>query len=151
MTEAWTGFYNQPADKYHQWLDATVREEAEMAIIDLIKLSHSQRVVADVLIPTDILKEIAGYHRVVLLFAAVEMKHAHYFDREDKRPVLDHIMSMPNPEQTLENVLDALTYEGEKEIQVFYNSGFKCIMRSPDTDRPIDETFNEIERHFGLL
>ncbi len=145
----WSGFYNQPADRYHQWLDATVREEAEMAIIDLIKLSHSQRIVADVLIPPDMLKEIAGCRQVVLLFAPVEMKRAHYFDREDKRHVLNHIMSMPNPEKTLENVLDALTYEGEKEIQAFYNSGFKCIMRSPD--RSVDETFNEIERHFGLL
>lgn len=51
-------------------------------------------------------------------------------------------MSIPNPEQTLENVLDILTYEGEKQIRAFYNIGFKCIMRSPDTDRPIGETFN---------
>ena len=145
----WSGFYSQPADRYHQWLDTIVREEAEMAIIDLIKLSHSQRVVADVMIPPDMLKEIAGYRQVVLLFAFVEMKRAHYFDREDKRPEFNHIMSMPNPEKTLENVLNALTYEGEKEIQAFYSSGFKCIMRSPD--RSVGETFNEIERHFGLL
>ena len=70
-------------------------------------------------------------------------KPAHCFDRVDKRPVLNHIMSTPNPDQTLENVLDALAYEGEREPRAFYSIGFKCAMRFPN--RPVDEMFHEFE------
>lgn len=90
-----------------------------MAIIDLIKLSQNQRVVADVMIPIDILNDTAEYNQVVLLYTPVKMNREHYFDREDKKMIIDHIMTMPNPEKTLENVLNALTYRGEEEIETY--------------------------------
>lgn len=120
-----------------------------MAIIDLIKLSQNQRVVADVMIPIDILKDIAEYNQVVLLFAPVKMNREHYFDREDKKMILDHIMTMPNPEKTLENVLNAFIYRGEEEIETYKNSGFKYIERSETPN--VDETLEQIEKHFCFL
>ena len=145
----WNGFYNQPVEQYHKWLTDGLREEAEMAIIDLIKLSQNKKVIADIIIPVDILKEIADYSQVVLLFAPIQMKSEHYFDRDDKQDMYKHILSMPAPQKTLENVLNTLTYKGEEEIQNFYDSGFKCIMRTNDST--IEKTVTEIEKHFNLI
>lgn len=146
--EDWNDFYNRKPEEYHQWLMDGLREEAEMAIIDLIKLSQNQKVVADVMIPIDILKEIADYNQVVLLYAPVKMKREHYFDREDKKMIFEHIMTMKNPDKALENCLNSLTYKGEEEIESFKNSGFKYIERSEISD--IEETMAAIEEHFGL-
>ncbi len=144
----WNNFYNRPVEEYAQWLTDGTREEAEMAIIDLIKLSQHQRVVADVMIPVDLLTKIADYHQVVLLYAPVQMKRAHYWDRDDKRCILEHLMTMPDPEQTRENCLNALTYKGEEEIAAFKHSGFLCIERSETPN--IEQVLAIIEQHFGL-
>lgn len=64
---AW--FFSQPPKKYADWLDESIYEEAEFAIMDLIKLSQSHKVVADVYITPDILVKIADKTQVVLLFA----------------------------------------------------------------------------------
>lgn len=146
--EDWNAFFNQPVEKYHRWLSAGLAEEAEMAIVDLMRLAETQIVVADVMIPVEILRFIADYRQVVILYAPVEMKRRHYFDREDKKPVLDLIATMHDPKATLENVLNALTYRGEEEIQGFLQSGFKCLGRNSQST--IEGTFAEIEEHFGL-
>jgi len=146
----WNNYYNQEVhleDAYRR-LKAGSDEVAEMAIVDLIKLSQHQRVVADVMIPVETLKKIADYHQVVLLYAPVKMKRAHYYDREDKRYIIEHMMTMQNPEKVVQNCLDVLTYNGEEEIEAFKQSGFKCIERSETPN--IETVLEEIATHFGL-
>jgi len=46
-SQDWNAFFNQPVEDYHKWLTDGIYEEAEMAIVDLIKLSQAQTVVAD--------------------------------------------------------------------------------------------------------
>lgn len=141
-------FFNRPVDEYAKWLKDTVYEQAEMALIDLIKLSKNQKVIADVQIPLEYLMEIADYSQVVLLIAKPDVIRENYFKREDKKEIYDCIMSMPNPEKTLENVNNALekaTIPHEK----FHNSGFKYIVR--DEDSTIEKTFYEIEKYFNLI
>ena len=118
-----------------------------MAIIDLIKLSQDQRVIADVHIPLENLKRIAEYHQVVLLIAEPEMIVESYFNREDKQDMYECIMSTSHPQETLENVKNSLKASAIP-LEEFYKSGFKCIVR--DDNRSIEQTFREIERHFHL-
>jgi hypothetical protein len=143
----WQSFFNRPAEEYAKWLKDGIAEEAEMAIIDLIKLSQDQRVIADVHIPLENLKRIAEYHQVVLLIAEPEMIVESYFNREDKKDIYECIMSTPHPQETLENVKNALR-TASIPLEEFYKSGFKCIVR--DDNRSIEQTFREIERHFHL-
>jgi hypothetical protein len=143
----WQSFFNRPAAEYAKWLRDGIAEQAEMAIIDLIKLSQDQRVIADVHIPMENLKRIAEYHQVVLLIAEPEMIVESYFNREDKQDIYECIMSTPHPQETLENVKNALR-AASIPLEEFYKSGFKCIVR--DDSRSIEQTFREIERHFHL-
>ena len=143
----WQSFFNRPAEEYAKWLEDSIAEQAEMAIIDLIKLSQDQRVIADVHIPLEDLKRIAEYHQVVLLIAEPEMIVENFFNREDKQDMYECIMSTPHPQETLENVKNALR-TASIPLEEFYKSGFKCIVR--DDNRSIEQTFREIERHFHL-
>ena len=144
----WQSFFNRPADEYAKWLKDGIAEQAEMTIIDLIKLSQNQRVIADVHIPLEDLKHIAEYDQVVLLIAEPEMIVENYFNREDKQEIYECIMSMPHPQETLENVKNALR-TASIPLEEFYRSGFKCIVR--DDNRSIEQTFREIEKHFHLV
>ena len=143
----WQSFFNRPAEEYAKWLKDGIAEEAEMAIIDMIKLSQDQRVIADVHIPLEYLKFIAEYHQVVLLIAEPEMIVENFFNREDKQDMYECIMSTPHPQETLENVKKALKASAIP-LEEFHRSGFKCIIR--DDDRSIEQTFHEIEEHFHL-
>jgi hypothetical protein len=143
----WQSFFNGPPDEYAKWLEDSIAEQAEMAIIDLIKLSQNQRVIADVDIPLEYLKRIAEYHQVVLLIAEPEMIVETFFNREDKQDMYDCIMSTPHPQETLENVRNSLK-AAAIPLEEFYKSGFKCIVR--DDNKGIEQTFHEIERHFHL-
>ncbi len=144
----WHGFFSQPPEKYSRWLEDGLYEEAEFAVMDLVKLAENRVVIADAQIPVDLLKRIADPSHVVLLFAPREMTEKYYFEREDKSEVKRFILSFPDGEELYENVIAALNYGADEKIREFYSSGFMCIERTEgDT---VERTLEAIERHFGL-
>lgn len=144
----WHGFFSQPPRDYADWMRQELREEAEFLIADLISISNGQKIIVDAIVPIDILKEISDYEHVVLLFAPDEMKRRHYFDRADKDEVYHFILSFPDGEDLLKNVIEALNIDNERERDTFVNSGFRYIERT-DSDT-IENTLEIIEKHFGL-
>ena len=67
--------------------ETAYKEETGFAIVDLIKLSQNQKVIADVGISPEVLKKISEPSRVILLFAPEEMTRKQYFDRKDKQDI----------------------------------------------------------------
>lgn len=145
----WHGYFAQPPRQYAKWLADSAREQAEFAIIDLIRLAKDGPVIADTNIPVDILRGIADFNRVAVLFAPEEMTRRHYFDRADKDDVFQAIMSFPDGDALLSNVIEALHYDIDARIQEFKDSGFLCIERRDDDT--IERTLQRLERHFGLI
>lgn len=144
----WHGFFSQEPRKYADWMYRELLEEAEFAIMDLVKISQKQKVIADVIIPLEILKNITDYDHVVLLFAPDEMKRQHYFDRADKEDIYKFILSFDDGKALLNNVIEALNCDNQKERDSMINSGFRYIERTEhDT---IENTLRMIEKHFGL-
>ena len=83
-----------------------------------------------------------------LLFAPNEMKRKHYFDRADKDEVYQFILSFPDGQELLSNVIEALNLDNEAERQSFVESGFRYLERKEgDT---IEDTLRKIEEHFLL-
>lgn len=144
----WHGFFSTPPKEYSKWLRDGLAEESEFAIIDLIKLSQNQKVIADVGIPPHLLRNISDNSRVILLFAPEEMTRKHYFDREDKQDIYQLIMSFPDGEQLMRNVTEALHYDSAEAIKSYYDSGFYCIERRYDDT--VEKTLKKIEKHFKL-
>ena len=144
----WHGFFSQPPRAYADWMQQELREEAEFLIADLISMSDDERIIVDAIVPIDILKKISDYEHTVLLFAPDEMKHKHYFDRADKDEVYQFILSFPDGEALLKNVIEALNLDNQRERDAFLNSGFLCIERT-DHDT-VENTLAIIEQHFGF-
>ena len=126
----WHGYFAQEPRKYADWLNRELREEAEFVIADLLQIPKDQNVIVDAGIPVDILQAITDYNHVILLFAPDEMKRKHYFDRADKDEVYQFILSFPDGEDLLRNVIEALNIDNQKERDSFINSGFKYIERT---------------------
>lgn len=145
----WHGYFSQEPSKYAAWLQAELEEEAEFVIMDLIKLSQNQKVIADVIIPIDILKSIADPNQVMLLFAPEEMTRKHYFDRADKDEVYQFILSFPDGKELMKNVVEALNYNSADKRNEFITSGFRYIERT--NNDTIENTLQIIEKHFDLL
>ena len=144
----WHGYFAQPPSQYADWMQAELREEAEFTIADLLSIPKDKKVIVDGIIPLDILKEISDYDHVFLLFAPDEMKRAHYFDRADKDEIYQFILSFPDGNELLNNVIEALNIDNISERQKFIDSGFMYKERT-DGDT-IKETLTVIEKHFGL-
>ncbi len=144
----WHGFFAQEPRKYADWMQQELREEAEFLIADLVSVAKNQKVIVDASVPIDILKEITDYEHVILLFAPDEMKRQHYFDRADKDEVYQFILSFPDGEDLLKNVIEALNIDNKSEHDNYVNSGFKYIERT-DNDT-IEDTLDIIEKHFGF-
>jgi hypothetical protein len=143
----WESFFNRPPDQYAAWLRASIAEKAEMELVDLITLSQDRTIVADVLFPLELLRRVADYHQVILLVAPVEMLVEEFFQRDDKQAMLECILSTSDPQRTLANVKETLRKEA-LPVEAFRGSGFKCLVRDGKTS--VEETFREVERHFGL-
>ena len=145
----WHGYFSQPPRQYADWMQAELREEAEFTIADLLRLPSDKKVIVDGIIPLDILSEISDYNHVFLLFSPDEMKRKHYFDRADKDEIYQFILSFPDGQELLNNVIEALNMDNETERQKFINSGFAYKERE-ETDT-IEGTLNILEKHFGLI
>ncbi len=144
----WHGFFSQPPEQYAQWMLDRQMEDEAFVIMDLVRLSQNRCVIADVGLCPETLHRISDPSRVVLLFAPEAMTRKHYFDREDKRELQQFILSFPDGQALLENVLNALHYRVNENQQSYLSSGFLCIQRT-DHDT-IQGTLSRLERHFGL-
>ena len=71
-----------------------------------------------------------------------------HFDRADKDEIYKFILSFPDGNELLNNVIEALNIDKISERQRFIDSGFMYKERS-DGDA-IEESLSIIERHFGL-
>lgn len=144
----WHGFFSQEPSQYADWLDSSLKEEAEFVIMDLIKISQNHKVIADVNIPIQILTKIADYNHVLILFAPEEMTRKHYFDRADKDEILRFILSFPDGQELLNNVINALHYNWNNTRTGYIESGFRYIERTENDT--IEKTLAIIEDHFGF-
>ena len=144
----WHGYFARPPREYADWMRASLWEEAEFTIADLLSIPKDKKVIVDGIIPVELLKEISDYDHVFLLFAPDDMKRKLYFDRADKDEVYRFILSFPDGEELLKNVNEALNIDNELERQTFISSGFKYKERSEDDT--VEGTLHIIEEHFRL-
>ena len=125
-------------------------EYIEFMIIDLIKLSQNNKVVADIGIPIKLLTELSEYNRIACLLASPELVTCeNYGKRDDHKEFLECIMSLKEPEKKIA-VQDELfrisvekMYEDVREYNVFH------IVRTGKST--IENTLKALEEHFRLL
>jgi hypothetical protein len=149
---SWEEYFMRPPEEYSEWLEATFREQSDMVIAHLIKLSGNEegkKIIVDGFFSVGTLKKISDYNRVVFLLASEEIVRRDYFNRDCKRDMYECIQGLRDPEAAIENVFRTMFYKSEEGENEIHESGFKCFKRDPIETDPMD-TIKLIEAHFGF-
>jgi len=124
-------------------------EYLEFSIVELIKSSQNNKVVADVWIEDlEFLLEISDRNRIACLLAPGELIIRDYYEREDHKDFTDCIKSLKYPEKKFatQNELFRIGahkfYDEAEKHKLFY------VIRSDDST--VEGTLKLLEKHFGL-
>jgi len=138
---------------FAEWIEKTAREAAQIEILELIRISQSNKVIVDTNIPIEILHEISDYNHVAIMLSPQAMSADRFFDRddEDKKFLFDQINMCEEPEKTLENFQSCIAKVNSQEIyDSFANSGFFILVRQNiNKDTRID-MLATLAKHFML-
>lgn len=145
----WQTYFMRPPAVYQAWLDASMREQLEMALTDLMVLAADQTVVADLHMPVEVAKRIAVPNQVVCLVTTPERVARDYFDRPDHRAIRDCLEGLPDPARAIENVRDTLKRGARKYLDDLKDSGLVSLWR--DEYSTVAGTLAQVEAHFGLI
>lgn len=142
-------FHEQCIEEQSRWSINSLKEQSEMVLIDLMKLSENQKVVADVLFTTDYLKGIVDYNQIVFLTADKQLIRDIYFNRPEKREFYEFVKAQKLADTYFERIFQSLELTNIKEKGLMEGSKFLIIDRTEDST--VKKTFEIIEKHFGLL
>ena len=150
-TTDWEAFFGRSAEEFlaDNENGGEYDEYIEFMIIELIKLSQNNRVIADVGIPIKTLVELSDYSRIACMLAAPELVTCeNYGKRDDHKEFLECILSLKDPEKKIA-VQDELfrigveqAYADVRDYRLF------SIVRTEDST--IEKTLELLEKHFGF-
>ena len=149
----WEKFLNRTPNEYVSWIDGNSREMAEFEIMELIRISSSQKVIVDTNIPLDILKEVADYNQVAIMLSPPQMSVDNFFDRQDpeKQFLLSQIQKSDNQEKTMVNFKKCLEgINSQKAYDDWATCGFYTIIRGDTVTDTREETLKRLSIHFRL-
>ena len=151
LTTDWEAFFGRPLEAFlaEKAGRGEYDEYVEFALIELIKLSERQTVVADVGIPFGLLSEISDYKRIACMITSPVLSTCeNYGKRDDHREFLECILSLKDPEKKIA-VQDALFRIAiEKALEDADKYKLFSIVRTPEST--VAGTLRLLEEHFGL-
>ena len=135
------------ADKKNN--QAANRESIEFSIIEIIKLTQKNTVVADIWIEDyDFLLEISDYGRIACLLAPGDLIIRDYYERDDHMDFTKAIQSLENPGQKFEVQNELFRIHAKEEAEKAKKHNLFSIMRSEEST--IENTLTLLEKHFCL-
>lgn len=138
----------RPVEEQARWNISSIKEQAEMVLIDLMNISRNHTVVADVLYSPVYTKEIIDYNQIVFLTVDKSVLRGQYFDRPEKRDFYEFVKVQPLADVYFNNIIKGLELTNDLEQQMMHQSGLKIIERKQNDTK--DSLLKEIEAHFGL-
>ena len=124
-------------------------EYLEFSIIELIKLSRNNKVIADIWIDDfDFLLEISDYNRIACLLAPGEFIIRDYYQRDDHREFTECIQSLKDPEKKFETQNELFRIGAKEMFEKTKKYKLFSIMRTEEST--VENTLSLLEKHFGL-
>ncbi|MCL2404922.1 MAG: hypothetical protein FWC92_05165 [Defluviitaleaceae bacterium] len=151
QTTDWEAFFGRSVDEF---LAANTGrgendEYIEFAIIELIKLSQNQKIIADVGIPIPLLTQISDHNRIACMLASPEfLTCENYGKREDHKEFLECILSLKEPEKKIAVQDELFRIGAEKTLEEARKYNLYHIIRTSEST--IEKTLLLLEEHFGL-
>ena len=144
----WEHYFNRSPEEFTDSLQASIMDYAEYALIEIIKLAQENTVVVDMHLPCKLIKELTSYNRVACLLAPPELVIRDYYEREDHREIYDCIMSLKDPQKSLENMNNTFRLGTQRNIDETRASGLFYLIR--DEQSTVENTLSQLEKHFEL-
>lgn len=144
----WESFFYRSYEQREEEENKQGMEYLEFAIMELVKLSQNQKVVADISMPIQLARELSDYHRIACLITSPERMVSDFYGRHDHREYIECILSLPNAEKVLEHDKACFRKGTQKAIDEVMQSGLFSIMR--DENSTVEKTLRLLEMHFGL-
>ena len=124
-------------------------EFMEFVMIELIKLSQNNKVIADVCAPMELLVEISDYNRIACLLASPDLVTTiNYGSRDDHRSYLEWMMSLNEPDKKIAKQDELFRIDTEKIYEESRKYGLFNIVRTEEST--IENTLRLLEKHFNL-
>jgi adenylate kinase family enzyme len=125
------------------------KEYIQFSIIELIKLSQNNKVVADVWIDDfQLLSEISEYNRIACLIAPGDLIVRDYYKRDDHKEFTECIASLKNPELKFETQNQLFRLGVKDMVDKAEKYGFFILKRTDDCT--IEARLKMLEKHFRL-
>jgi len=146
----WETYFSRSVEEFLADKDIHGSNELlEFCLLELVKLSQNNKVVADIWIEDwQLLSEIADYHRIACLLAPGELIIRDYYDRADHIDFTNCIKSLKNPEQKFATQNELFRLGAIEMAEKAKQYGFFQIMRTEDST--VEGTLKLLEAHFGL-
>ena len=146
----WEAYFSRSVEEFLADTDIHgANEQLEFSILELVKLSQENKVVADIWIEDwQLLSEISDYSRIACLLAPGDLIIRDYYQRPDHMDFTNCIKSLKNPEEKFA-IQDELFRLGAIQMaEKAKQYGFFQIMRREDST--VEGTLKLLEAHFGL-
>ena len=146
----WEAYFGQSVEEFLAAGDYNgYNEYLEFAIIELIKLSQHNTVVADLCLPIELVSELADYNRVACMLASPELVTCeNYGKREDHKEFLDCIMSLKDPEKKIATQDELFRIGVLKTFEEVRQHNLFSIVRTEEST--VENTLKVLEEHFNL-
>lgn len=124
-------------------------EVLEFSIIELIKLSQNNKVIADIWVEDlQFLTEISDYNRIACLLAPGELIIRDYYQREDHIDFTNMLKSLKNSEKAFETQNELFRLGSKQRLEEVQKHKLFYIIRTEEST--IEKTLALLESHFGL-
>jgi len=124
-------------------------EYVSFSILELIKLSQTNKVIADVWIDDfNFLLEISDRSRIACLLAPGELIIRDYYQRDDHKDFTNCIQSLKDPEKKFETQNELFRIGAKKMAEEAKKHNLFSIMRNENST--IEDTMLLLEAHFQL-
>jgi tRNA uridine 5-carbamoylmethylation protein Kti12 len=143
----WEAYFSRTAEEYLAERNQ-INEYIEFAIIELIKLSQNNKVIADMCAPIGLISEISDYNRTACLLAPADLVIRDYYGREDHKELIKCIMSLKEPEKKLENQNNLFRADINKTFDDVKKYGLFSVVRNEEST--VENTLKILEKHFYL-
>jgi len=147
----WEAWFGRSVEEFLEYRAGYTEDDEyyEFAVIELIKLSQTQTVVADVCMRFELLAQLTDYNRLACLLAPPELVIRDYYDREDHREFIECIRRLKNPEEKIATQNKLFEISVNKASSDAEKYGFFTIVRTENST--VENTLHQLERHFGLI
>jgi adenylate kinase family enzyme len=124
-------------------------ESIAFSIIEIIKLSQNNKVLADIWIEDfEFLSEISEYNRIACLLAPGELIIRDYYSRDDHMDFTKCIQSLKDPDKKFETQNELFKIHAKDTAEQAKKHNLFTVMRSEEST--IGNTLALLENHFRL-